>query len=198
MPTPSILHKALHSSSYLDSNSDTRSMSNETTGAGDGAAQQQQQAAAAAAGAQQVAAAGIGSGGKLGYNNNQYVAGAHASVLSAEIQLGHIDDPISSSNKPAPQQQLDNKSETSDIHDGPATAALGGGPAGAETTETKSMSSIKSGGSNADARYIILLLFYSLRSFSFISASSSDIIRYINSALVFTFSLPFGPVCVCL
>lgn len=150
--TPSMLHKSLsaapHSSSYLDA-SDTRSMSGEPPGGGAEPQTSSTTVVTTASGGQVV-----GSGGKLGYNNNQYVSGAHGtSVLSAEIQLGHIDDPSSGAKMSAAaiaqQQQLDNKSELSE-HDG-------GGAGGTETTETKSMTSIKSGGSNADARYFIFM-----------------------------------------
>lgn len=83
-------------------------------------------------------------GGKLGYNNNQYLANAHSA--HSELMLGHINDD-SVSTKLLSGGGLDSKSDQLDYdQDG-----------GNTETETKSVSSIKSGGSNTDVRYLWLL-----------------------------------------
>lgn len=83
-------------------------------------------------------------GGKLGYNNNQYLANAHSA--HSELMLGHINDD-SVSTKLLSGGGLDSKSDQLDYdQDG-----------GNTETETKSVSSIKSSGSNTDVRYLWLL-----------------------------------------
>lgn len=77
-----------------------------------------------------------GTGGKLGYNNNQYLSQSHAS----DMMLGHSDD-ISSKHLSTGSIQ-DSKSDQLDYDQD-----------GNTETETKSVSSIKSGGSNPDTRY---------------------------------------------
>lgn len=88
---------------------------------------------------------GGGGGGKLGYNNNQYLANAHLSGgHSSELLLSQlINDEDTVSRK---HLSSDAKSDQTDFDQD------GGG--GMTETETKSVSSIKSGGSNPDARYV--------------------------------------------
>lgn len=133
---PNHLQKALTASTingYMDG-SDTRSISNDPTN-NDQQQQQHQQLPYNGAAAASV----VGGGGKLGYNNNQYASGAHHGE-SSEIMLGHIDDSIVHK-----QPHLgDNKSDQVDY----------GEQEGVGETETKSLSSVKSGGSNADTRYL--------------------------------------------
>lgn len=135
---PNHLQKALTASTingYMDG-SDTRSISNDPTN-NDQQQQQHQHQQLPYNGA--AAASVVGGGGKLGYNNNQYASGAHHGE-SSEIMLGHIDDSIVHK-----QPHLgDNKSDQVDY----------GEQEGVGETETKSLSSVKSGGSNADTRYL--------------------------------------------
>lgn len=120
-------------SNYMDG-SDTRSISNDTmmmdhhNGGGGGSSGQ--------------VIIG-GTGGKLGYNNNQYLSQGHAS----DMMLGHSDD-ISSKHLSTGSIQ-DSKSDQLDYDQD-----------GNTETETKSVSSIKSGGSNPDARYFFFLTLY--------------------------------------
>lgn len=147
---PTHLQKSITAStinSYIEG-SDTRSISNDPSNTDQHQHQQ----------ANGTITSVVGGGGKLGYNNNQYVSGAHLGE-SSEIMLGHIDDTIGHK-----QQQNDHKSDQVDY----------GEQEGGGETETKSLSSVKSGGSNADARYLLHpslfshfpLLFHCCKTFS--------------------------------
>lgn len=126
--------------SYVEG-SDTRSISNDPSMSNDQQHQHQQHQQQQPNGA--ITSNLVGGGGKLGYNNNQYVSGAHLGE-SSEIMLGHIDDTIGHK-----LQHNNDQHKADQVDYGDQEGGGGGGE-----TETKSLSSVKSGGSNADARYL--------------------------------------------